>query len=163
MARTEGGFHVACISFLCDRARPGAPVHSKRMGSGAVAHGDGGGLLVPTVKVPLVRASLVCPSSATGSSVLAEQVCYVMATSVSPLVQLTHQHFFRRTAPSSSRGVVRRKKCGTPRGPASSLSYRRHGPRQRLRVYARGSRPSGQSWRPGSPAPWPCRISSPCA
>ena len=50
-----------------------------------MAHGDHVGLEIPPVKVPLRRASLVCPSSATGSSVLAEQAGYVMATSLSDL------------------------------------------------------------------------------
>jgi hypothetical protein len=54
-------------------------------------------------------------------------------------------------------------KNAAPPAKSSPFSCRRRGLRQRLRVYATGERPSGRSWRPGSPAPWPCRISSPCA
>jgi hypothetical protein len=99
---------------LVRKARPGAPVHSKRKGSGAMAHGDLGGFAFPGVKVPLVRASLVCPSSATGSSVLAEQDCYVMTASLSINPALLPESLF--------------------------LNCRRRGSRQKLRLCATGGR-----------------------
>jgi hypothetical protein len=73
------------------------------------------------------------------------------------------QHFFRRTAPSRRLRSGAAEKMRHPSPVALSISCRRRAPRQRLRVYATGGRASGQSWRPGSPALWPCRTSSPCA
>ena len=143
---------------LVRKARPGAPVHSKRKGSGAMAHGDLGGFAFPGVKVPLVRASLVCPSSATGSSVLAEQDCYVMTTSLS-----VNPAFF----PPHNSFTEAEELCGGKNAallPESlSLNCRRRGSRQKLRLCATGGRRSVPAWQPGSPAPWPCRAFSPCA
>ncbi len=123
-----------CLHLLVCQKLGQRAVHSNRAGSGTMAHGDVCGLLIPGVKVPLVCASLVCPSSAAGSSVLAEQVCYVMCDLrvlspyiPSPAFFSPHNSFAqaeelcggKNAAPSLARGV-----CQLPKTRASSKTSR---------------------------------------
>ena len=160
MARAEGCFHVACISFCCDKTRPGAPVHSNRMGSGAEAHWRRPRDRSPSCQSPLgARVPGYAPVRPRAPASWPSK----LVMSWGPPCPSTHQHFFRRTAPSPKQRSCAAEKMRHPSPASSSVSCRRHGPRRRLRVYATNGKRSCRSWPPGWPAPWPCRISSPCA